>query len=107
MGFYLPDTNQIRLRISYRAYETILQDISEFHNIPQKKQISSFLNRMLRNFHAGAEMRLFLLSCLFVHRRGCMRKRLYFLFTDLILAHRYNFFLGFFLFADIAVFAVE
>lgn len=55
MGFYLPDTNQIRIRISYRAYETILQDISEFQNIPQKEQISSFLNRMLKSFWTEAE----------------------------------------------------
>lgn len=57
MGFYLPDTgmNQIRLRISYQAYETILQDINEFQNIPQKEQVSSFLNRMLKNFWTEAE----------------------------------------------------
>ena len=55
MGFYLPDTNQIRIRISYRAYETILQDISEFQNIPQKEQVSSFLNRMLKHFWTEAE----------------------------------------------------
>ena len=55
MGFYLPDTNQVRIRISYRAYETILQDISEFQNIPQKEQVSSFLNRMLKHFWTEAE----------------------------------------------------
>ena len=56
MGFYVSKENrQIRLRISYQAYETILQDIAEFQNIPEKEQISSFLNKILNNFWQEAE----------------------------------------------------
>lgn len=55
MGFYITGTNQIRFRISYKAYETILQDIDDFQNVPDKEQISSFLNRIIKNFYLEAE----------------------------------------------------
>ena len=56
MGFFIAEgNNQIRLRISYRSYETIVQDINEFQNIPEKEQISSFLNKILNNFCDEAE----------------------------------------------------
>ena len=58
MGFYVSkDNNQIRLRISYQAYETVLQDIAEFQDMTEKEQVktSSFLNKILNNFYDEAE----------------------------------------------------
>lgn len=56
MGFYIPEgNNQIRLRISYQAYEIISQDIAEFQNMPEKEQLSSFLNKIINNFCNEAE----------------------------------------------------
>lgn len=56
MGFYIPEDNhQVRLRISYQSYETIIQDIAEFQNMPEKSQISSFLNKIINKFYNEAE----------------------------------------------------
>lgn len=56
MGFYVSkDNNQIRLRISYQSHEIISQDIAEFQNMPEKEQLSSFLNKIINNFCNEAE----------------------------------------------------
>ena len=55
MGFFISDSNQIRLRIGFQAYTTILRDIDEFENVPSKQQVSSFLNKIIKNFYNCAE----------------------------------------------------
>lgn len=60
MGFFMSaqQQQQIRLRISEVAYETILEDISEFLPDNEKMQISSFLNRILNVFWKEAKSSL-------------------------------------------------
>ncbi len=54
-GFYIPpDTRQQRLYITAKAMSVIKSDIDAFCNIPQKKQISSFINTMIVNFYKTA-----------------------------------------------------
>lgn len=63
MGFYIPEgNNQMRLRISYQAYEIILQDIAEFQNMTEKEdiKISSFLNKIINNFCNEAESNVYI-----------------------------------------------
>lgn len=51
MGFFLTDSGQVRLKISDEAYQILVQDINDFRSIPEKEQMSSFLNRMIKNFY--------------------------------------------------------
>lgn len=53
MGFVF--TVPIRLRISEIAYATLIQDIDDFQNSPDKRKISSFLNFIIKNFYYDSE----------------------------------------------------
>lgn len=59
MEFYIPgdekDKYQLRMRVPYETYETMMQDIDEFYNTPEKQHISRFLNRIFTNFYTESE----------------------------------------------------
>lgn len=55
MGFYLTEPCQIRLQVPHISYEIILNDIIDFMNVPEKEQISSFLNKIIKNFYLEAD----------------------------------------------------
>ena len=44
----------IRLRISEIAYATLIQDIYDFQNSPDKEKVSSFLNSIIEKFYYGS-----------------------------------------------------
>lgn len=54
MGFYITDKT-IRLKIPSISYQIILNDIKNFINIPEKDEVSSFLNIIIKNFYLDSE----------------------------------------------------
>lgn len=54
MGFYITDKT-IRFKIPSISYQIILNDIKDFINIPEKDEVSSFLNIIIKNFYLDSE----------------------------------------------------